>query len=619
MIVYSATKRQFHDDIFGNAIEDIIHAAYRAKTGRSASKSEVRSWANSLEHVDRVLKTNDIAADACVAVEYHIPGTSNRIDFLIAGRDSNKEESVVIIELKQWELVGVTTKDALVTTRFQNGQVETVHPSYQAWSYKRLLEDFSSTVEEDAINLHPCAYLHNYSPDDLISNDHYEEYIGYAPLFLKPDAYLLQDFIKERIQYGDDSRILERIDNGKLRPSKALADSLAKMLKGNPEFVLIDNQKVVFETAVSMAMTASPTNKKTLIVHGGPGTGKSVIAIHLLVRLSEREHNVRYVSRNSAPRKVYEAKLARTEKRSRINEMFYGSGKFYKAGASDFDSLIVDEAHRLTEKSGMYYKGVNQIKEIIHASNFSVFFLDEDQRVTMNDIGDAASIREFAETAGAEVIELRLESQFRCNGSDGYLAWLDDALQIRPTANTTLSDIEYDFRIFDDPATLHALITEKNSRRNKARMVAGYCWQWISQNHPEKKDIQIGDYAATWNLASYGQAWIIQPDSVSEIGCIHASQGLAVDYVGVIVGPDLVVRDGKVITDPSKRAKGDKSISGWKKRSKEDAIATAVQTDLIIKNTYRTLMTRGQKGCYVYFVDPETREYFKSRLKPSDG
>ena len=221
---------------------------------------------------------------------------------------------------------------------------------------------------------------------------------------------------------------------------------------------------------------------------------------------------------------------------------------------------------------------------------------------------------QMAAEQGATVTELNLESQFRCNGSDGYLAWLDNTLQIRETANDRLDTNDYDFRIFDNPSDLHELIQLKNKDKNKARMVAGYCWKWISKKQPNLKDIVIGDYKATWNLVEDGQGWIIKPESVSEVGCIHTSQGLEVDYVGVIVGPDLVVRDGCVITDHKERASEDKSIHGWKKLYKENPDGTVTRLDSITKNTYRTLMTRGQKGCYVYFTDDETRRFFESLI-----
>ena len=265
----------------------------------------------------------------------------------------------------------------------------------------------------------------------------------------------------------------------------------------------------------------------------------------------------------------------------------------------------------------MFAKGENQIAEIIRASRCSVFFIDEDQKVTLKDIGDKDEIRRWAKAENAIIAELKLESQFRCNGSDGYLAWIDNTLQIRATANETLDSTEFDFQIVATPSELHQWIREKNQEKNKARMVAGYCWDWISKDQPQLRDIVIGNYEATWNLSSHGQAWIIQPDSVSEVGCIHTSQGLELDYVGVIVGEDLVVRDGRIVTRPEKRSRMDKSIAGWRAQSRKDPEGTAERLDAIIKNTYRTLMTRGQKGCYVTFVDAETRQYFESRMGAS--
>ena len=618
MIVYSATKSIFQDDIMSNNIGQIILDKYRDTTGKGTGVAEINSWTNSLQFMDRVLNDDSIPRDSGVSIEYHIPQSSKRIDFIITGLTPEKEESVIIIELKQWQKAEITEKDAIVITRFKHGNQETPHPSYQAWSYKKLLEDYNQTVEEERIRLFPCAYLHNYEKDDVISNDFYKEYIDQAPLFLRDDALRLRDFIKEHVKYGDKNQIMYRIDHGKIRPSKNLADQLVSMLSGNDEFVMIDDQKIVFETALKLARESSETNKNVLIVQGGPGTGKTVVAINLLVELTKRQLVAHYVTRNSAPREVYEQKLTRSFKKSHISNMFSGSGSFHKLDPNHHDVLIVDEAHRLNAKSGMFsHLGENQVKEIINSSKFSIFFIDEDQKVTLKDIGDKEEIRKYAKELGASVMELDLESQFRCNGSDGYLAWLDNALQIHETANDFLDDQDYDFRIFDDPKKLHEEIREKNKLKNKARMVAGYCWKWISKKNPELKDIKIGDYGATWNLDKDGQAWIIQPDSVTEVGCIHTCQGLEVDYVGVIVGPDFIVRNGKIITVPEARASTDRSIYGWREMMNVDSDGTLKRLDAIIKNTYRTLMTRGSKGCYVYFVDKETQEYFQSKIEGS--
>lgn len=613
MIVYSSTKEVFQNDILSNDIENKILSSFERELGHSTSKNEVASWKNSMMYMNNVLADPEIPNNAGVAIEYKIPQTSNRIDFILTGVNKEEAKTAVLIELKQWSEAEATDKDGVVKTFVGGGIREFGHPSYQVWSYALLLESFNETIEDDDISLIPCAYLHNFEPDDSILSDFYEEYLEKAPLFLKPDAVKLREFIKQFVKKGDQNQLMYRIDNGKIRPSKNLADTLSSMLKGNQEFVMIDDQKIVYENARKLATESTVKDKNVIIVEGGPGTGKSVVSVNLLVALTSEQLVAQYVTRNAAPREVYMAKLTGALTKNHISNLFRGSGSFHSVEPNAFDALIVDEAHRLNEKSGLYgNQGENQIKELIEASKFSVFFIDEDQRVTLKDIGEKEEIRRWAEKAGAKVQEMELTSQFRCNGSDGYLAWVDNALQIRETANQTLEGIDYDFQVFDNPQELHDTIKEKNKENNKSRVVAGYCWKWISKKNPELRDIAIGDYQATWNLDKHGQSWLIQPDSVSEVGCIHTCQGLELDYVGVIIGPDLVVRDGEIITYPEERASTDRSVFGWKKFMREEPDHAKAQLEMIIKNTYRTLMTRGMKGCYLYCTDKETSEYFKS-------
>ena len=513
----------------------------------------------------------------------------------------------------------MTDKDAVVKVSFGNGIQEVTHPSYQAWSYVNHLMDYNSAVQEKQIQLIPCAYLHNCKESKNLTHNFYSSHLEKAPLFLQFDVEKLSKFIKRYVKYGDAKDILYTIDNGKIRPSKSLADQLSSMLSGNQEFTLIDDQKVIFETAIDLAIKSSAKNKNVLIVEGGPGSGKSVVAINLLSKFTELEKTSQYVTKNAAPRAVFEQKLTGKFTRSRISNLFKGSGSYTESDRNDFDTLIVDEAHRLNEKSGLFSNlGENQVLEVIKSATFTTFFIDESQRVTFKDIGSKQEIEKWAKKEKANITYMSLKSQFRCNGSDGYMAWLDDVLQVRETANSSFDNIEYDFRVFEDPKKLHDEIILINKKSNKSRIVAGYCWDWPSKKSKREYDIEIGDFQIRWNLSEHGAAWIVHPESVSEAGCIHTCQGLELDYIGVIIGPDLIVRNGRVVTDGLKRAKSDQSIKGFKSMLKQDKDKALRDVDVIIKNTYRTLMTRGMKGCYIYCTDIETRDYFKKRLRKNE-
>lgn len=614
MIVYTATKQQFVDDVRANAIADIIENEVSRKLNRNSPKNEFISWKNSLQYMFNVLHDDDIPASAGVSIEYNIPLTNRRVDFILTGKDANRRDTAVIVELKQWQEVEVTHKDAIVKTRFQHGEKETNHPSYQAWSYAALIEDYNETVRNESIALLPCAYLHNMKARDAINDDFYAQHLKKAPVFISPDALKLSEFLKKSVKYGDSDNIMYRIEHGKIKPSKNLADALASMLDGNPEFLMIDEQKLVFETALDLAHKAQQGNKQTLIVKGGPGTGKSVVAINLLTELIKRELLTQYVSKNAAPREVFKKMLTGSRKKTHIDNMFKGSGGYIDTPENTFGALLVDEAHRLNEKSGLYGNlGENQIKELINASRFNVFFIDEAQRVTLKDIGSIQTIHQWADKCQSTVTELDLVSQFRCNGSDGYLAWIDNSLQIRETANPTLEDIDYDVKIFDDPNELRKAIIDKNRVNNKARMVAGYCWEWASKKDKDAMDIIIPEFnfEAQWNLTDDGSLWLIAENSVEQIGCIHTCQGLELDYIGVIIGNDFIVRDGKVVIQPLEHPSRDKALSGIRGRLKKEPEAALIAATEVIKNTYRTLMTRGQKGCFIFCTDQETREYFQ--------
>ncbi len=620
MIVYSGLKSDFLSAVEQDSIAQEIEENIYNKMHRRSAQNEFRSWENSLEYMYKVMNDDEIPLNAGIAIEYNIPQTSKRVDFMVSGYDESNKPNVVIIELKQWDKVEtVEGQDAIVETFTGGALRKVVHPSYQAWSYAAMIYDYNQNVQMGNIVLYPCAYMHNYrkSTPEKLEQNQYKEYVDDAPIFARGEVSKLRKFIKKAVKHGDDKQLLYEIDNGRIKPSKSLQDSIKSMIDGNREFIMLDDQKVVYEEILKKSLECmNDHRKRTIIVKGGPGTGKTVVAINLLARLTNEGQFAQYTSKNSAPRSVYLKKLA-GYKKSSINNMFKGSGSYVDADANMVDTILCDEAHRLNDKSGMFHNlGENQIKEIINAGLCSVFFIDESQRVTLSDIGSVGEIKKWAAKLGSAVSEMELTSQFRCNGSDGYLAWLDDVLEIRDTANPDMKDIDYDIRIVDSPSELKNLIVERNKTVNHSRILAGYCWAWLKsgQNDTNVHDIKIGDFEMSWNLGNTS-TFAIDEDSVNEVGCIHTSQGLEFDYAGVIIGDDMRYENGHIVTDFTKRASTDQSLKGIKKLYKENPEFALKEADEIIKNTYRTLMTRGMKGCYVYCTDTNLSNYLRERLK----
>lgn len=621
MLVYSSDKITFIEDVRHNLISDRILDAMKRRGQVGVGRSERRSWEQSLQYMKNVLEGAAVPDDAGVAVEYRIPNTSKRVDIIISGLDEERNDVCVIVELKQWEHVERTAKDAVVRTFLGGATRETTHPSYQAWSYAALLEDFNVTVQEDRVRLSPCAYLHNCVDGAGVQHEHYHEHLERAPVFLRHDAARLQHFLQQHVRYGDRNKVLYRIEHGRIRPSRDLANSLSGLMRGNREFVMIDDQKLVYETALEIAKLGRQAGKQVLIVEGGPGTGKSVVAMNLLVCLTAQYQTVHYVTPNRAPRQVYEGRLTGTMSKTRFSNLFKGSGSYDNTEPDEMDVVLVDEAHRLLERSQYQKAGTIQTRDLIRTAKTSVFFIDEAQQVTWKDKGSRAEIEYWARKEGATIQRAMLQSQFRCNGSDGYLAWLDRVLQVHETAQDDLSGIAYRLEVIDSPAVLRNRIAALDQLGYKSRLVAGYCWDWVSKKDPDAWDIVLPEYdfRMRWNLNDDEGRYLEMPHSIEQVGCIHTVQGLEMDYVGVIIGPDLVVREGLVVTRPSERAQTDRSLHGYKLARASAADAADARVDMIIKNTYRTLMSRGLKGCFIYCTDPETRDYFRQHVAVALG
>ena len=613
MIIYSNTNLAFCQDVGSNRIADIIESKFIEKIGHRPAPAEKTAWRNSMQYMKNALQDSHLAEDCGVLIEYTIPNTSKRVDFIVTGQDAQGEKNYVLVELKQWESAETTDVPELVHTFVGGGFRNVQHPSYQAESYTRMLNMVNEGVYDHDISGHPCVYLHNYSPrkPEPLLDPRYEEGVKSAPIYFIDDYRRLQEYLKKMVGAGKGMDILFEIEHGRIRPSKALVDCVDSLYTGNDEFILLDEQVVAYNSICQEL--ANLGKKKTIIVKGGPGTGKSVISFKVLHLLIDRRLNAKFIAPNEAFREVMVKKLvaSKVDKAKNIKPLFGGSGTFFGVPANAYDVLVVDEAHRLKGKGAYMYRGENQIQDIIHASRLNVFFVDDTQKVMPADIGSVAEIKRVAALEGSEVVEMELKAQFRCSGAEGFVNWVTHTLQIEDTANYEGWDSEaYEFRIFDDPNEMRDMIRKKNTETaNNSRMVAGFAWNWSEDENAAVDDVDIPekDFHMPWNSRKQRALFAVKEDSVDQVGCIHTVQGLEFDYVGVIIGNDLKYDPEKhtlyVEFEEYKDSSGKKGLKGQQARLTQ-----------YVKQIYKVLMSRGRYGCYVYCRDENLGNYLKSRI-----
>ena len=622
MIVYHGNKERFNIDVINNTIADKIKEMLKVNGIIDNNQAEYSSWNNSMNFMNNILLDKRIPNEADISIEYQIPQTCKRVDFIITGSDESNKDNVVIIELKQWTKCEKINDIELhsVKTYVGGNNRTVVHPSYQAYSYAAHIKNYSQIVAHNNIELHPCAYLHNFKEEgrEVLNDPIYDIWVKEAPFFLQHDCKKLQDFIAKYIsKKSNNGDLLYEIDSGKIRPAKALQDCIGSMLRGNEEFKLMDEQITIYDKCkYYMNLSNNDHEKRVMIIQGGPGTGKSVLAINLLSDLIKQGLNAVYVTKNSAPRNCYTKMLSKDDAKKQVNikETFRSPYGLCHAPSNFYDCLIIDEAHRLVKQMYGDFKGQNQIKECINASLLSIFFIDEDQRITTKDIGNISSIKEWARNLGVKnenIIsnsEMILYSQFRCNGSDGFISFVDSLLEKQQTANNVFDLDNFDFKVYDNPNKMREDLRILNNKNNKARMVAGYAFDWNVKNDRGEWDIELEDgFKAKWNLAN-DKIWAINKSSFDQVGCIHTCQGVEFDYVGVIIGKDLIYRNNHVEAIQQAISKDDGSSGIRTCKDKDLAIK-------LIKNTYKVLLTRGQKGCFVYCEDKALSNYIKSKIR----
>ena len=620
MRLFSGSTVEFINDAVHNQISDKLKSAFFQYYRFNPSPGEVNSWQNSLRALSQVFQFAKLD-DNGVILEYQLPLTSKRLDCLITG-SAKGQERAVIIELKQWEKCETSDSENEVLTWVGGAKREVLHPSVQVGRYQMYLKDTHTAFNlNNPIQLEACSYLHNYRPhpqDELFSGK-FQDSLESSPVFTADDVDPFREYLTTRLSGGGGMEVLDRIEKSEYKPSKQLMDHVSKIIRERSEYVLLDEQLIVYDKILSLVKKGWDGQKKSVvIVRGGPGTGKSVIAINLMADLLRNGHNAQYATGSKAFTETLRKKIG-----TRGAAQFKYFNSYATAGPNEIDVLIADEAHRIRETSNNRFtrkekkSEIPQIEELIRVSKLGVYFIDDRQNVRPNEIGSSEFIKDTAINMGCDVLEYELEAQFRCNGSDGFVNWIDNTLGIRRTANVIWDSIEeFDFKITNSPQELFEQIKIKNDQKaNSARLVAGFCWPW-SNPKPDGTlvdDVQIDDFHMPWEgkdghrLAPGippASLWAFDPAGINQIGSIYTIQGFEFDYVGVIIGSDLTYD----FNNQTWIASREKSADSVVKRSQEKLLD-------LLRNTYRVLLTRGMKGCYVYFVDKETERFFKSRME----
>jgi len=623
MQLYAGSSTQFIEDTVQNQIANKLKQSFFFHFRYDPAPSEVNSWRNSLSKMKDVIQRSDLT-DHGILLEYQLPLMSRRLDCMITGTQPDGQEQAVIVELKQWEESEPAAGDNTVTTYLGHGKRATLHPAVQVGQYEQYLRDCHLAFQGNApAGLHSCSYLHNYTfrrPDALLAPK-FRSTIEKYPLFPADGVDQLCSYLTGFLSGGEGMPLLERVKDSRFRSSKKLLDHVSGMIRAQREFILIDEQLIVYDQVMAAAREAARNHgdKTVIMIQGGPGTGKSVIAINLLAGLAAEGLN----SLHATGSKAFTETL-----RNIVGKRAAASFKYFHnyamAAPNELDVLVLDECHRIRKTSVMRFtpkderSGIPQIDEIIKAAKVSVFFIDDLQVVRTGEVGSSSLIEERAKALGCQFQDYKLEAQFRCSGSDAFVNWINNTLGINPTANVIWQgDPNFEFKVFDSPEELDSAIRQQAAQGFSARVTAGYCWPWSRDTQADgtlRDDVVIGSYRRPWNarpgmrgLAKgipSASLWATDNRGMDQVGCVYTAQGFEFDYAGVIFGKDLFYNPVKAEWEGRRDFNKDSKVRGSGDRLTE-----------LVKNTYRVLLSRGMKGCYVYFMDEETRNFFRSRME----
>ncbi|MBZ5526810.1 MAG: DUF2075 domain-containing protein [Acidobacteriia bacterium] len=615
MRLYEGTITDFNQAVLHNAIADQIATKYEQYYKRAANQSEFRAWQQSLLFLKNAFEYSRLQ-DNGIIIEYELPYSTRRIDTLIFGRDYLKSDSVVLIELKQWSNDNVEDcpTEGNILVDYGRFRKEQAHPSLQVQGYHFDLIDFLSVFgEEPKISLNSCAYCHNYSregPDPVLFSSKFKTTTDSFPVFAKEDVQNLGAYLRARLSEGNGLDVFGRFVTSPIRPSRKLLEHTSQMINNQQIFNLIDDQIAAYNSIMHKAKHLSQTGRKSaVIVKGGPGTGKSVIALEVMGELMRQDKIVFHATGSSAFTNTLRKIVG-----PRARRLFSFFNSFATTEANSIEILICDEAHRIRKTSNSRYtlresrSNDPQIDELFRVAKLNIFFIDENQIVRPTEIGSIALIKEAAARFGIEtgdIAEFELKTQFRCSGSDAYLQWLDKVLGITDSENVAF-DARMQFKIFSSPSQMVDEINKRNAeKKNSARIVAGFCWPWSNSKTDGGlvKDVQIGEFAMPWERKDAFWKWATDDSGMDQVGTVYTAQGFEYDYIGVIFGNDLTY---------------DPTTNQWisNPQNSHDTQVKRNNPELTrhLQHVYRVLMSRAHRGVYVNFMDGETERHFRNAL-----
>ena len=654
-VLYSETQAQFARDVERNIVyQKMLHSAQQS--GIHSSENEIASWTNNAPHISKILYDAEVS-DSYVTFEFLVPFSRKRIDCVIYGIGVDGNMNVIHIELKQWSNKGVTLADCdgnfnaeeklddtifNVTAYTGHANRIVAHPSQQVKGYQGYLSNFIEVISNKELHLTGLAYCYNYLKVDpkhpsYLYDEKYKDLLEQYPTYAKDQKPELVEKLGLLLKNGDGLSVFNKMMASPIRPSKKLLNEVSTMIEqGNAgTFSLIEDQIVARNMILNKirpmlkASNEDEIHKSVIIVKGGPGTGKTVIALHILAELAKLTKNGHGFNVQYATKSKPLLEGVRHQVRPGTRMLFQNVLSYIPASTEEnaVDVLLIDEAHRIQKSPNHQYTkawqrtDLSMVDTIIRSAKVTVFFIDDRQAIRGMEIGSAEMIREAAERWNASVDECELKSQFRCNGSDNYLDWIEQVLYNKEVTSSFNTE-DFDLQLFDDPQEMYNRLVEQNEKPGQtARIMAGFCWPWSTNvvDGDLVKDVRIGDFAMPWEThdkVPYQQLtkkypkwfeWAYKPLGFEQVGCIYTAQGFEFDYAGVIIGPDLKYSEllGEVVTDKSE----------CKDPVLRRNIGEATMSfDDYVRNIYRVLLSRGMKGCYLYVVDIPLRNHIRKLL-----